>query len=94
MTPQREDNYQVAEVSNVTAAPNVSQQNAVNKIVINALDELLTIDNTRTISAPFKIALVVVVIYLAVCIIIEALCPSLFDDLEETEDDIDESRLN
>ena len=35
MTPQREDNYQVAEVSNVTAAPNVSQQNAVNKIVIN-----------------------------------------------------------
>ena len=50
MTPQREDNYQVAEVSNVTAAPNVSQQNAVNKIVINALDELLTIDDTRTIT--------------------------------------------
>ena len=94
MTPQREDNYQVAEVSNVTAAaPNVSQQNAVNKIVINALDELLTIDDTRTI-APIQIFLVVVVIYLTVCIIIEALCPSLLDDLEETEDNIDESRLN
>ena len=52
--------------------PNVSQQNAVNKIVINALDELLTIDDTRTISL-FQISLVVVVIHLAVCIIIEAL---------------------
>ena len=93
MTPQREDNYQVAEVSNVTAAPNVSQQNAVNKIVINALDELLTIDDTRTIT-PIQILLVVIVIYLAVCIIIGAVCPSLLDDLEETEDDIDESRLN
>ena len=58
MTPQREDNYQVAEVSNVTAAPNVSQQNAVNKIVINVLDELLTIDDTRT-TAPTQILLVV-----------------------------------
>ena len=40
MTPQRADNYQVAGVSNVTATPNVSQQNAVNRIVINAMDEL------------------------------------------------------
>ena len=69
-------------MSNVTAAPNVSQQNAVNKIVINALDELLTIDDTRTIT-PIQILLVVIVIYLAVCIIIGAVYSSLLDDLEE-----------
>ena len=93
MTPQREDNYQVAEMSNVTAAPNVSQQNAVNRIVINAMDELLTIDDTRT-TTPTRILVVIIVIYLALCLTIGALCPSLLDDLDETEDDIDETRLN
>ena len=90
MTPQRADNYQVAEVSNVTATPNVSQQNAVNRIVINTMDELLSMDDTRTAA---RILLVVIVIYLVVCSTIGALYPSLFN-LDETEDDIDESHLN
>ena len=54
MSSQREDNYQVADVSNVTAAPNITT-NAINKIVINTLDKLLSSsDNTRT-STPFII---------------------------------------
>ena len=89
MTPLREDNYQVAEVLNVTAVPNISSNAAVNRIVINTMDELLSMDDTRTVT---RILLVVLVIYLLLCLIIAALFPSLFN-LDETEDDIDELRL-
>ncbi len=54
MSSPSEDNYQVADVTNVTAAPNITT-NAINKIVINTLDKLLSSsDNTRT-STPFII---------------------------------------
>ena len=89
MTPPREDNYQVAEVLNVTTAPNISSNAAVNRIVINTMEELLSMDNTRTVT---RILLVVLVIYLFLCLIIATLCPSQFDN-DETEDDIDELRL-
>ena len=89
MTPPREDNYQVAEVLNVTTVPNISSNAAVNRIVINTMDELLSMDNSRTIT---RILLAVLVIYLFLCLIIAALCPSLFDN-DETEDDIDELPL-
>ena len=89
MTPSREDNYQVAEVLNVTAVPNISSNAAVNRIVINTMDELLSMDNSRTIT---RILLTVLVIYLFLCLIIATLCPSSFDN-DETKDDINESRL-
>ncbi len=89
MTPSREDNYQVAEVLNVTAVPNISSNAAVNRIVINTMDELLSMDNSRTLT---RILLTVLVIYLFLCLIIATLCPSSFDN-DETEDDINESRL-
>ena len=59
MSPPREDNYQEAEVSNVTATPN-NTTNAINKIVINTLDELLSSDpdNTRTATPYLIVALV------------------------------------
>ena len=82
MSPQREDNYQVAEVSNVTATPNVSK-NAVNRIVINTLDELLSTDTAQYLLAA-------IVIYLLLFSTAGALHAALF----ESENNIDQSRLN
>ena len=62
MSPPREDNYQVAEVSNVTATPNITT-NAINKIVINTLDKLLSSDNTRTSTPYLIVALVIFLLF-------------------------------
>ena len=89
MTSSRVDNYQVAEVPNVTATPNVST-NAVNRIVINTLDELLSTDDTRTTP---RYLLVAIVIYLLLCSTVGALYATLFES-DESENDIVQSRLN
>ena len=86
MSPPREGNYQVAEVSNVTAASNVST-NAVNRIVINTLDELLSTDDTRTTS---RYLMAEILIYLLLCTTAGVLYAALF----ESENDIDQSHLN
>ena len=86
MSPPHEDNYQATEVSNITAAPNVST-NAVNRIVINTLDELLSTDDTRT-TAQYLMA--AIVIYFLLFSTAGALYAALF----EPENDIDQSRLN
>ena len=60
MSPPREDNYLATEVSNVTATPNVSTI-AVNAIVNNTLDELLSSDDTRTTAKNSAVAFVFVI---------------------------------
>ena len=62
MSPPQEDNYQVAEVSNVTVTPN-NTTNAINKIVINTLDKLLSSDNTRTSTPYLIVALVIFLLF-------------------------------
>ena len=62
MSPPREDNYQVAEVSNVTATP-INTTNAINKIVINTLDKLLSSDNTKTSTPYLIVALVIFLLF-------------------------------
>ena len=86
MSPPREDNYQVAEVSNVTAAPNVTT-NAVNRIVINTLDELLSTVDTRTTPPYLTVAFV---IFLLLFLTVGAFYAALI----QPENDIDQSRLN
>ncbi len=89
MSPPREDNYQVADVSNVTATPNITT-NAINKIVINTLDKLLSSsDNTRT-STPFIIvALVFFLLFSTVGAFYAA-----WSESDKSENDNVQSRLN
>ena len=92
MSPPREDNYQVAEVSNVTAASNVST-NAVNRIVINTLDEVLSTDDTRTTTRYLLAAVGIYVLLFSTAQILHAV---FFDSYNEfvSENGIDQSRLN
>ena len=86
MSPPREDNYQVAEVSNITATPNVTT-NAVNRIVINTLDELLSTVDTRTTPPYLTVAFV---IFLLLFLTVGAFYATLI----RPEKDIDQSCLN
>ena len=65
MSPPHEDNYQVAEVSNVTATPNITT-NAINKIVINTLDKLLSSKNTSNTTPYLIVALVIFLLFYTV----------------------------
>ena len=86
MSRPREDIYQVTEVTNVTATPDVSA-NAVNRIVINTLDELLSTVDTRTTA---RYLLAVIVIFL----LLSSSAGALYTALFETENVIDQSHLN
>ena len=89
MSPPREDNYQVADVSNVTAAPNITT-NAINKIVINTLDKLLSSsDNTRT-STPFIIVALVFFLLFST----EGAFYAAWSESDKSENDNVQSRLN
>ena len=85
MSPPREDNYQVAEVSNDTAAPVTT--NAVNRIVINTLDELLSTDDTRTTPPYLTVAFVIFLLLFSTV-------GAFYAALIRPENDIDQSRLN
>ena len=86
MSPPRKDNYQVAEVSNVTATSNVTT-NAVNRIVINTLDESLSMVDTRTTPPYLTVAFV---IFLLLFLTVGAFYAASI----QPEKDIDQSRLN
>ena len=88
MSPPREDNYQVAEVSNVTATPNITT-NAINKIVINTLDKLLSSDNTRTSTPYLIVALVIFLLFSTVGAFYAA-----WSESDKSENDNVQSRLN
>ena len=60
MSPPREDNYLVTVVSNVTATPNISTY-AVNTIVNNTLDELLSSDDARTAARNVAVGILFVI---------------------------------
>ena len=88
MSSPREDNYQVAEVSNVTATPNITT-NAINKIVINTLDKLLSSDNTRTSTPYLIVALVIFLLFSTVGAFYAA-----WSESDKSENDNVQSRLN
>ena len=87
MSPPREDNYQAAEVSNVTAAPNTATSDAVNRIVINTLDELLSTDDTRTTAQYLTVAFVIF-------LLLFSSAGAFYGALTESVNVIDQSRLN
>ena len=89
MSSPREDNYQVAEVSNVTATPNITT-NAINRIVINTLDELLSSDNTRTTTPYLTVAFV---IFLLLFSTVGAFYAA-WSESDKSENDNVQSRLN
>ena len=88
MSSPREDNYQVAEVSNVTATPNITT-NAINKIVINTLDKLLSSDNTRTTTPYLIVALVIFLLFSTV-----GAFHAAWTESDKSENDNVQSRLN
>ena len=66
MSLPREDNYLVPAVSNVTAASNMSTY-AVNMIVNNTLDELLSSDDTGTAVKEVAVTFLIIIFWILTC---------------------------
>ena len=66
MSPPREDNYLVPAVSNVTATSNISTY-AVNMIVNNTLDDLLSSDDTGSALEDMAVAFSILTLWIFIC---------------------------